>query len=60
MSRRASFDPPVSDLSFVNGMLDYLLERALTWLRLHDLLARGLTLSIRYGDYETATGRDTL
>ena len=40
-------------------MLDYLLERATTWLRLHDLLPRGLTLTIRYGDYETATGRES-
>ncbi|HEV3260461.1 MAG TPA: DNA polymerase IV, partial [Gemmataceae bacterium] len=33
VSRRTSFDPPVADRAFLGAMLDYLLERALTWLR---------------------------
>src|SRR5947209_3756951 len=37
VSRRTSFDPPVADRAFLGGMLDYLLERALTWLRFHGL-----------------------
>jgi DNA polymerase-4 len=38
-------------------MLDYLLERAVVWLRFHDLAARGMLLTLRYGDYEGAEGR---
>ena len=36
VSRRTSFDPPTADLAFVAAMLDYLIERAVTWLRFHD------------------------
>jgi len=57
ISRRASFDPPVADLSFLKGMLDYLLERAVSWLRFQGQATRGLTVYLRYGDYETANGR---
>jgi DNA polymerase-4 len=57
VGRRASFDPPVADLAFLGAMLGYLLERACSWLRFHDRATRGLTLTIRYGDYETAVGR---
>jgi DNA polymerase IV len=60
VSRRTSFDPPAADRAFVRAMLDYLLERAVVWLRFHDLAARGLVLSIRYGDYEGAEGRVAL
>jgi DNA polymerase-4 len=59
VSRRTSFDPPVAEPAFLRGMLDYLLERALSWLRFHGLATRGLVLTIRYGDYESATGRAT-
>src|SRR5262249_54406653 len=52
VSRCTSFDPPTADRAFLQAMLDYLLERSLTWLRFHDLRARGLVLTIRYGDYE--------
>jgi len=57
VGRRASFDPPVADLPFLRAMLTYLLERSCCWLRFQDLAARGMVLTIRYGDYETAVGR---
>jgi len=60
ISRRTSFDPPVSDPDFLHAMLDYLLERATTWLRYQDLATRGLTLFVRYGDYEGAHGHESL
>ncbi len=57
ISRRNSFDPPISDLPFLNAMLDYLVERAVSWLRFQKLATRGLTVNIRYGDYESDVGR---
>jgi DNA polymerase-4 len=57
ISRCNSFDPPVADRDFLRAMLDYLLERAVTWLRFHDLATRGLAVTIRYGDYAGAVGR---
>ncbi|HZT82076.1 MAG TPA: hypothetical protein VFA26_17750, partial [Gemmataceae bacterium] len=57
VGRRTSFDPPAGDLAFLRAMLDYLLERACSWLRFHGLATRGLLLTIRYGDYESAEGR---
>jgi DNA polymerase-4 len=39
-------------------MLDYLMDRAVTWLRFHDRAVRGLSVTIRYGDYESAVGRE--
>jgi hypothetical protein len=39
-------------------MLDYLVERAAAWMRFQGLAARGLVLTIRYGDYEIAVGRE--
>jgi DNA polymerase-4 len=57
VSRRTSFDPLVADHSFLRAMLDYLLGRASSWLRFQNLATRGLTLVIRYGDYESADGR---
>jgi DNA polymerase-4 len=59
VSRRSSFDPPVADRVFLRAMLDYLLERATAWMRFHALAARGFTLTIRYGDYESAVGHGT-
>lgn len=59
ISRRTSFDPPTSDLAFLRAMLDYLVERATTWLRFQNLATRGLTVSLRYGDHEGAEGRET-
>jgi DNA polymerase-4 len=58
LSRKTSFDPPTADRVFLQAMLDYLLERAVAWMRFHDLAARGLVLTIRYGDYESADGRE--
>jgi DNA polymerase-4 len=57
ISRRTSFDPPAAEPAFCEAMLDHLLERAVSWLRFQDLAARGLTISLRYGDYECADGR---
>ena len=58
VSRRSSFDPPSGDRAFLRAMLDYLIDRAVTWLRFHDRAVRGLTVTIRYGDYESAVGRE--
>ena len=57
VSRRTSFDPPCGDRLFLRAMLDYLVERAGSWLRYHRLIARGAQLSIRYGDYQSADRR---
>lgn len=57
VSRRTSFDPPTSDRAFLGGMLDHLVERAASWLRFHGLTAGGLTLTLRYGDYQGNDGR---
>jgi DNA polymerase-4 len=57
VSRRTSFEPPAAEWDFVRAMLDHLLERAASWLRFVGLAARGLTLSIQYGDYRMAEGR---
>jgi DNA polymerase-4 len=57
VARRTSFDPPVADRAFLQAMLTYLLERAVSWLRFHDLATKGLVLTIRYGDYQSLEGR---
>lgn len=57
LSRRTSFDPPSSDPEFLRAMLVNLVERSLSWLRVHDLGARGLTVVLRYGDYRSDEGR---
>jgi DNA polymerase-4 len=57
VSRRTSFEPPIAEWDFVRAMLDHLLERAASWLRRNELAARGLTLTVQYGDYRTAEGR---
>jgi DNA polymerase-4 len=58
VSRRTSFDPPNGDRAFLQAMLDYLLERSAAWTRFHGLAAKGLLVTIRYGDYESADGRE--
>jgi DNA polymerase-4 len=58
VSRCTSFDPPSGDRAFLRAMLDYLLDRAAAWLRYCDRVARGLTLTIRYGDYESDVGHE--
>jgi DNA polymerase-4 len=60
VSRRTSFDPPTGELAFLGAMLDHLTERAAAWLRFVGRAARGVTVTIRYGDYEFAEGRTTL
>jgi DNA polymerase-4 len=57
VSRRTSFEPATGDRAFLTAMLDYLLERACSWLRFQGLGTRGLTVVLRYGDYECADGR---
>ena len=57
VSRRTSFDPPSGERAFLQAMLDYLVERAASWLRYHRLAARAAQVTIRYGDYQTADGR---
>jgi DNA polymerase-4 len=59
VSRRTSFDPPTGDRGFLRAMLNYLLERAGSWLRFQQLAARAALVTIRYGDYQTAEGRTT-
>jgi DNA polymerase-4 len=59
VGRRTSFDPPVAEWAFLHAMLTYLLDRACSWMHFHHLATRGLTVTIRYGDYETATGRES-
>jgi hypothetical protein len=49
----------VADRPFLRAMLAYLLERACSWLRFQGLQARGLALTIRYGDYRGDGGRAT-
>jgi DNA polymerase-4 len=56
VSRRTSFDPPRGDPEFLRAMLDYLVERAVSWLHFQGLAAKRTEVTIRYGDYETATG----
>jgi DNA polymerase-4 len=60
ISRRTSFDPPVSELGWVRALLRYLLERATSWMRFRGLAARGVTLTLRYGDDDTVEGREPI
>jgi DNA polymerase-4 len=60
LSRRNSFDPPSADRAFLVAMLDYLADRAVSWMRFHNLTARGVAVTIRYGDYQGAAGREML
>jgi DNA polymerase-4 len=57
VGRRTSFDPPVAEKTFLAAMLAYLLERACSWLRFQGLATKGLTVTLRYGDYQGAAGR---
>jgi DNA polymerase-4 len=59
ISRSSSFDPPVADRDFLRAMIDYLMDRASSWLRFHRLAAGGLTVTVRYGDYEYAAGHES-
>jgi DNA polymerase IV len=59
VSRCTSFDPRTSDHDFLGAMLDHLLERAASWLRFSGMASRGLTLTLRYGDYRSEVGRET-
>jgi DNA polymerase-4 len=57
VSRRTSFEPALGDLELLSAMLDHLLDRAVSWLRVQGLGARGLTVSVRYGDQRSADSR---
>jgi DNA polymerase-4 len=59
VGRRNSFDPPTGDRAFLQAMLDYLLDRAVSWMRFHRLATCGFALTIRYGDYAFDVGRET-
>ncbi len=59
VSRRNSFDPPTGDRVFLRAMVDYLMDRAVSWLRFQSLAACGLTVMLRYGDYEYDHGRES-
>lgn len=59
VSRCTSFDPPSGDVPFLLAMLEHLAERASSWLRLQGLVARGMSLTIRYGDHASTDGRAT-
>ncbi len=60
VSRCTSFDPPVAELPFLSAMLDHLLERAVSWLRLNDQATRGLVVRIRYADHQSVDSRVSL
>jgi DNA polymerase IV len=60
VSRCTSFEEPTSDRAFLMGMLDHLLDRAAAWLRFSGVAARGLKLSLRYGDYTSDESRVAL
>jgi DNA polymerase-4 len=59
VQRCTSFAPPVADRAFLRAMLDYLVERAVAWMRFHDQATRGFQVSLRYGDYQSDQGRGT-
>ena len=50
----------LSDRAFLTAMLDHLLDRAASWLRFSRLAARGLKVSLRYGDYTSDESRVAL
>jgi nucleotidyltransferase/DNA polymerase involved in DNA repair len=60
VSRCTSFEPATSDREFLLAMLDHLLDRAASWLRFSKLAARGLAVSVRYGDYHSEESRIAL
>jgi DNA polymerase-4 len=57
IARRTSFDPPLADTEQVRAMLRHLVERATSAMRSRLLWARGLTISVRYGDGRSAEAR---
>lgn len=57
VSRCTSFDPPSGDIPFLLAMLEHLAERAASWLRFQGLMARGVSLTLRYGDHASTDGR---
>jgi DNA polymerase-4 len=60
VSRCTSFDPAVGEWPVLTAMLDHLIERAASWLRLHGQAAKGLTVRLRYADHQWADGRAAL
>jgi DNA polymerase-4 len=59
VSRCTSLEPATGDRAFLRAMLDHLLERACLWMRCQGLAAKGLGITIRYGDYQGAAGRSS-
>lgn len=60
VSRCTSFDPPLSEWAMVTAMLDHLVERAVTWLRLHNQATKGVQVRVRYADHQWADNRVSL
>jgi DNA polymerase-4 len=60
VSRSTSLEPPTSDRPFLHALVIHLLDRAALWLRSRELMTRGLTVSLRYGDHQMAGGRVSL
>jgi DNA polymerase-4 len=60
ISRRTSFDPPAGETAFLTAMLDYLLERAASWMRYQGLAARLVKVFFSYNDNQWADGQERL
>lgn len=60
VSRCTSFDPPLSEMPILEAMLDHLLERAGSWLRLHDQATRGVLVRVRHADQRWTDSRVSL
>ncbi|MFO7767994.1 MAG: DNA polymerase IV [bacterium] len=60
VSRETTFERDVGDPGILRGVLTRLLDRAAFALREEGLLAGGVTVKIRYGDFSTTTHGETL
>ncbi len=60
VSRESTFDEDTTDGEFCEAILFYLSERAAHDLRAHRLVARTITLKLRYRDFTTVTRSETL
>jgi len=60
ISRETTFHKPTCDRNEIDGMLHYLLERAMRTIRQRRLRVRCVELSIRYDDWKGADARRTL
>jgi DNA polymerase-4 len=60
ISRETTFEEDTLDRGYVEAMLHYLTERAARDLRQHGLLARGVTVKLRYADCQTVSASRTV